>query len=138
MILLPVLRCLLFLVSGWKLLSTFRLGSTWDRTVVIRLLGWSSATLATAATALYGFASLFYSTYFMRDRVCDYAGNFDLLPVSKSHLPLSTKCPRGDAVVEIVPAWINPVLLGMFLASMAFAVAAVVTQRFRLRQYRSL
>ncbi|MEU8344906.1 hypothetical protein AB0C74_24670 [Spirillospora sp. NPDC048832] len=63
----------------------------------------------------------------MRDRVCDYAGNFDLLPVSESHLPLSTKCPRGNAVVEIVLAWINPALLGIFLASMALAVAA---QRF--------
>lgn len=76
---------------------------------------------------MYGGASLWYSGTVLRDRVCDYAGDYDQLPVSSAHVPLSTKCLRGGTVVEIVPGWVNPTLAVLMIAAVAAAVAALTS-----------
>lgn len=85
-------------MSGLRWLRTVR-----DLRAVGQVLTSASATLAVGVVVLYGLASTFYSGSANRSRVCDYARNYDLLPVSSSDLPLSTKCRHGAMAVEVVP-----------------------------------
>jgi hypothetical protein len=114
----------LVLVSGLRRPPAAR-----DRRAAGHVLRLAGATLAVGVVALYGLASSLYSVSANRSRVCDHAGNYDLLPVSSSDLPLSTKCPRGAMVVEVVPGWINPALLIMTIGAIICAVAAVIVRR---------
>jgi hypothetical protein len=88
------------------------------------------------ASLLYVFGFTFYSGNSMRDRVCDYAGNFDLLPVSSSSFPLSTKCPRGGSVIEIVPVWLNPTIGILLAASAAIGFRGVLMRINKRRSER--
>jgi membrane protein YqaA with SNARE-associated domain len=89
------------------------------------LLRVSIACLA-GALIIYLFGYIFYSGLSMRDRVCDYAGNFDLVPVSSGRFPLSTRCPRGERVVEIVPVWMNPTIVTLLLVSVMTGLGGVL------------
>ncbi|GAA4242279.1 hypothetical protein GCM10022254_74720 [Actinomadura meridiana] len=113
-------------VSAWRLFSILRPGREKEGPVpVAKILIRLALTFLCGAGAVYGGASLWYSGAVFRDRVCDYAGNYDQLPVSSDHVPLSTKCLRGGTVVEIVPSWVNPALAVLVSAAAAAAAAAL-------------
>jgi hypothetical protein len=72
-----------------------------------------------AALMVFAYAEATYATSFFPEDVCSLGAGIRELPEKQTRFPLSTVCGG----VELVPAWVNPVILGLIALGVATLAA---------------